>query len=215
MVKSKILSIKGVEHSFMDRRGSLSQITSEMLKESYTCQQIHRNKVAVKGDAHFYPGCDGIIAGKNSLICLRTADCLPIFLYSPDKKIIAALHAGWRGLSMLIVAKAFEKFKTLALNWKNVIAAIGPHIGQCCYQVDAKVAEIFASLDKKNTSFVKSNEGILYLDLGGIAFNQLVKIGIPPSNIEDVNVCTSCHSEYFSWRRDKTSCRNLSFIKIT
>lgn len=216
MVRSKILNqIKGLDHYFMDKFESKSVASEHLLKKSFTCQQIHQNKVAQVGMSRSYPDCDGLLAGKKVRLCIKSADCLPIFLYSEDKKIATALHAGWRGLSLNIIAKAGLLLADRGVFWKNIFAAIGPHIGWCCYQVGSEIVDIFTSLDNKNKSYVRNYQGNIYLDLGAIAVNQLVNIGIPKSNIEDVDICTLCHAEFNSVRRDKTVDRNYSFIKIS
>ena len=215
MVRSKILNhIKGLDHFFLDKVESKSVFTALLLKKSFTCQQIHQNKVAEVIESHYYPNCDGLLTGKKAWLCLKTADCLPVFLYSADKKILAALHAGWRGLSLNIVAKATCVLEKKGVDLKNVFVAIGPHISRCCYQVGSEIVNIFTLLDNKNKSYVRTSKGNIFLDLGAITVNQLINIGIPKSNIEDVDICTSCHKEFNSLRRERTLDRNYNFIKL-
>ena len=113
------------------------------------------------------------------------ADCLPVALSGPDW--VAMLHCGWRGLAAGIVGRGAAAISATA-------AAIGPGIGQCCYEVGPEVLEAFAGL----------GEGIAHgrmLDLPEVARRQLVAAEV--EEIEGAGLCTSCNPElFYSHRRD-------------
>ena len=84
---------------------------------------------------------------KNICICVSTADCVPILIYDKENDVIAAIHAGWRGTVKRIAEKAVELMKeNYNCDPKNMVAAIGPSIGPCCFEFGKEAEEFF---DKK------------------------------------------------------------------
>ena len=76
---------------------------------------------------------------------VQTADCVPILLADPKRRVVAAVHAGWRGTLARIVAKALGRMRSNSARLpEDVTAAIGPAIGRCCYEVGPEVAQAFA-----------------------------------------------------------------------
>jgi YfiH family protein len=118
-------------------------------------------------------------------LLVLVADCLPVALANRDQA--AMLHCGWRGLAGGLVEKAVERFDDAPS------AVIGPGIGGCCYEVGPEVLEAFGDLD-----------GVAHgrmLDLKAVARQRLEAAGV--TEIDDVDLCTSCHPElFFSHRRD-------------
>jgi YfiH family protein len=118
-------------------------------------------------------------------LLVLVADCLPVALAA--RKRIAMLHCGWRGLAAGIVERALDGFA------EPPAAAIGPGIGPCCYEVGDEVRAAFAGLDAVSDGRT--------LDLRAIARAKLRAGGV--SQIEDVELCTSCRADlFFSHRRD-------------
>ncbi|MEA2431419.1 MAG: purine-nucleoside/S-methyl-5-thioadenosine phosphorylase / adenosine deaminase [Thermoleophilaceae bacterium] len=114
------------------------------------------------------------------------ADCLPVALVAPGRA--AMLHCGWRPLAAGIVEKALASFD------EPPVAAIGPGIGRCCYEVGDEVLAEFADLDGVADGRM--------LDLRMVAHRKLEAAGV--TRIEDVDLCTSCRPDlFFSHRRDK------------
>lgn len=133
------------------------------------------------------------------------ADCVPIYLLDPKQKIIALVHAGWRGTELRIAAKAV---KTMMSEFKSrpedCLAAIGPSIGSCCYEVDKavmdKFSQSFADIDE--FSSYKGNNKYM-LDLWKANKVVLKEIGILDRNIITSGLCTMCGQDtFFSYRRD-------------
>ncbi len=128
-------------------------------------------------------------------IAIRTADCVPVFLYDPIKKVIAVVHAGWKGTVERITFKTIELMHALFnCDPKDIQAACGPAGQVCCYEVGPEFKEYFPyDITERN--------GKLYADVTNANVRQLKEAGILVENIENKKICTICSSEYFSHRR--------------
>jgi polyphenol oxidase len=163
-------------------------------------QQRHTatiRKVSAEGT---YEQCDALMTDVRSLfLSVSIADCAPIFLFDAGKKIVACVHAGWRGTEQDIVQKTVvsmhQEYGTLP---EQVFAFIGPSAGQCCYEVGEEVAKKFDS------AFVLRRNGTTYLDIKQANREQLRSSGVPGSNIEVHQDCTICTTGiYHSYRKDR------------
>ena len=156
--------------------------------------------------------CDALITNeKNIVLTILTADCVPILLYDNEKKVIAAVHAGWKGTKARIVAKTVLKMKEMyACEPKNIIAAVAPSIASCCYEVGEDVAAHFFDTP---AGFQRVGEKYM-LNLSYINKYQLLKVGLIEENIEMSDVCTACEVDrYFSYRKEQgCSGRFMSMI---
>lgn len=153
---------------------------------------------------------DGMITHKPGLVLtIRTADCLPIFLYDPQNKAVGLVHAGWRGTKAQIAAKAlaamFEAYRTKP---DDVIVAFGPSIGAEAYEVGAEFKEHFPAETKQS--------GDKYcFDMAAANRGQLISKGVKEQNIRDCGICTFSSQELFSYRRQgKAAGRFMSLIMI-
>lgn len=156
--------------------------------------------------------CDALITReKKVILTILTADCVPILLYDPKQEVVAAVHAGWKGTQARIVAKTVLKMADL-FNSKpeDILAAVAPSIGKCCYEVGEDVARHF--LDTPN-AFTENGDKFM-LDLPYINKYQLRNAGLKESHIEMSGVCTSCEvAHYFSYRKEQgCSGRFMSMI---
>ncbi len=169
--------------------------------------QIHKDEIydvdtSERGKGLLMPrelrGKDGLITNKAEIVLVTVyADCTPLYFLDPVKRVIALSHSGWRGTVLEIGAKTVNKMvKDYGCNRKNILTAIGPCIGGCCYQVDKTVAEQFLNRDYTN-GFVlpDTEEGKYKLNLQEINRQILLKAGILPQNIETADMCTKCHSD--------------------
>ena len=156
--------------------------------------------------------CDALITNKKEMVLtILTADCVPILLYDKEKKVIAAVHAGWKGTKAKIVAKTVEKMKeAFGSNPENIIVGVAPSIGRCCYEVGEDVAKHF--FDTAD-GFTKKGDKFM-LDLPFINKKQLLDVGVREENIEMSAVCTACEVDrYFSYRKEQgCSGRFMSMI---
>ncbi len=122
---------------------------------------------------------DALITNVKKLpIGILTADCAPVLILDFKKRIIAAVHVGWRGAYKNILLKVLKKFISLGSNRENIIAAIGPCISQKNYEVGKEFKKRFTRKNKRNIKFFKSKKSKIYFDLGEFVQNQLISFGI-------------------------------------
>jgi polyphenol oxidase len=184
------------------------------LNDTVLLEQKHTANVQVVGKKHlgfalnnespFKPADALITQEKNIVLGIFIADCLPVFFYDPKEEIIALAHAGWRGLYKGIIQNVIKKFKNLGSSPHGILVYIGPSIGPCHYSVEEKRVNLFKEkypfLDK---SFYRKIKGKYYLNLWKIAKLFLIKEGLKNRNIEISQICTYCHKNLFSYRREK------------
>lgn len=160
---------------------------------------------------------DAVITDKKRVaLGIWTADCLPILMLDRSKKVIAAVHAGWRGIWLGVIEKTVsEMIRSFESSPADIVAGIGPGIGPCCYEVGTDVVSLFQSSHEDHHQFIQEREGRTYLDLRIAAQLELTQAGIPSANIEAIPLCTACREDlFFSYRRDKRPGRQLSFIML-
>lgn len=185
------------------------------LKEIGYLKQIHSNLV-YNYDGEIHQG-DGLITDRIGIgIGVFTADCVPILIYDKTNQIIAAVHSGWKGTINEVVVNTLSKLKSeYGSKIKDLIAYIGPHNRDCCYEIGEDVKQLFLSKELyKDIEIIKDNK--LYLEK--CIIKQLLANGMDKENILSANICTFCDTEYemFSYRKQKEDYgRMFSFIYIT
>jgi YfiH family protein len=166
------------------------------------------------------PQFDAIITDQPGVaIGIKTADCVPIFFVDKVKRIIGVAHAGWRGTALSIAAKLVDTLITgFGCRTDDLIAAIGPAIGPCCYQVDEPVFNAMRG-HKGRETFVSSAQakGKWMLDLPLANKMQIIGRGILDRNIYTAGCCTSCNRDMFYSHRGEgeNTGRQLNFIMLT
>lgn len=184
----------------------------------YTLDQIHSDKVIYikRLTGKKYQG-DGLITDKKIFLGVYTADCLPILLYDTRNKTIAAVHAGWRGLLSGIILNTIEYMARMGSDKKRIIVAVGPHIRKCCYEISRELADKFFTkykyLHKKSGSKAKL-KAREHFSLTDVALGQLRYASIPSVNVDTLNICTSCNTKFYSYRRDHNNNRMLNTIGL-
>lgn len=167
--------------------------------------------LSVEGDA-IITNQPGVMIG----VCV--ADCVPILLLDNQKRIVAAVHAGWQGTASKLVAKTVSAFISLFDSKLEDLQAItGPSIGPCCYEVDTPVRQAFAQNSAPWESCTeKAGEGKWRLDLGAANRELLMSAGVPAAHIQVSDMCVCCHRElFFSYRRDNGETgRQMGFIML-
>ncbi len=147
---------------------------------------------------------------KNIPLSVFTADCLSVFLYDPKTHSIGLIHAGWRGSKENIVTKTIKLMQgTFNSRARDLYAAFGPAIRDCCYEVGEEFTESFTAgcLAKRN--------GHYYLDLAGMNKRQLLDSGVKDKNIFDPGICTFCRSEkFFSYRKEGAGCGRMISVMM-
>ena len=138
---------------------------------------------------------------KNITIGILTADCAPILLYDSSQKIIGCIHSGWKGALNGIIKNTVKKFKELNSNTSNLVAVVGPCIGQESYEVKMDFFEKFLSKNKENERFFKKTfDGKYFFNLRAFVNSELNRADI--KNIENVEMNTVLEKEFFySYRR--------------
>ena len=152
---------------------------------------------------------DGVAAG------VRIADCFPILLFAEDQGTAAAVHSGWRGTRLSIAARGVRALQQASgADPTRILAAIGPGIGRCCYEVSLDLASMFRELFGPEAADDLAGNPKPHLDLRYCIERALCAAGVPPERIEQVAGCTSCDiGAFFSHRRDKgRTGRHLAFI---
>tara|TARA_Y100000389_G_scaffold3463_1_gene3374 strand:+ start:3062 stop:3730 length:669 start_codon:yes stop_codon:yes gene_type:complete len=170
--------------------------------------QVHSNKILVVDKSGNYGEADGIITSPidNLVLLIKTADCIPIFIYDNITRNYGIVHAGWRGVKKKIHLKAIEKFIGLGSHKNNLNFVMGPSIKACCYEVGAEMLDYFG------TSVIEKN-GSFFLDLNKSITSDFVNIGIVKDKIKIDSICTYENKNLHSFRRDREkSGRMLSFI---
>jgi polyphenol oxidase len=159
---------------------------------------------------------DAIVALEPAVAAsVRIADCVPILLYAPDAGLAAAVHSGWRGARLSIAGRGVRALQHVAgADPASLLAAIGPSIGRCCYEVSADLAATFRALFGADAADDPARVPRPHLDLRRVVESALVAAGVRPERIEHVGGCTSCDASlYFSHRRDRgRTGRHLAFI---
>ncbi|HZR27752.1 MAG TPA: peptidoglycan editing factor PgeF [Terriglobales bacterium] len=223
------------ETVLQNRRSFLEALGAQKNKKLFpfvTLRQIHSSYIH-RVDRPFSepPAGDGMITNKRGLVLgIQTADCLPILLADPVNKAVGAFHAGWRGTLARIVEKGVGAMRMhFGSDPARLLAAIGPGIGGCCYNVGAEVqAEFESQFDYANELFhsvfesnpVREKYPLLFmsarapghsdlgpqlhLDLVKANWMQLVGAGLKEKNISAAKLCTACNVKLlFSYRAEQ------------
>lgn len=151
-------------------------------------------------------GVDGMVTKeKNLLLSVRTADCVPVLLCDSEKSVCGAVHAGWRGTVGGITKNAVELMVEQGARRENIVAAIGPCIGKCCYEVGGELFEEFTAVNADYSAFFTPRGGKFILDLNMANERILLEAGIKQENISVSDICTKCNgTHFFSHRRSGT-----------
>lgn len=183
--------------------------------------QVHGDRVLVVGRQHRGAGVTGrrtaiqdtdalVTDTKGIALSVLTADCLPVFMLDTEKKVIAMVHAGWRGLHHRIVSRAMAVMtEVFGSRPQDVMAAFGPAIGPCCYRVGEEFVSNFPAA-------VVRRGGDIFMDLALCARMELEGCGVPEEGILESRICTSCRSEeFYSYRRlGAASGRQMSVLRL-
>lgn len=204
MIKATILSqFEYLLHYFLDKNDLSSSFYRDLVQNCLQVEQVHGNNIVLAdGKKKFYKNADGLITTKKMFLGIRTADCLPVFLFEPKNKIIGAIHAGWKGLVGNIIDHAVNQMSAFGAVRKEILAGVGPHIGSCCYQISDNLIIELQKYKINLTGMIISKEDLWYMDLSKLAYQQIMNAGLIESHIEILSICTACHENYYSYRRD-------------
>jgi YfiH family protein len=143
------------------------------------------------------PDYDGVISARVGWpILLHFADCVPVMLFDTEKRVLAVLHAGWRGTAGGIASKGMQFLKeTFQSDPRHVIGAVGPAIGSCCYETGENVPSALAGTVSNIEPFITRKNGKPHPDLKAINAMQLLEAGA--GQVDVTQWCTACHPETF------------------
>ena len=200
MLYSPLLTgLKWLHHGFGTRADSVPQESMASLKQIHSGLVLLGERIGCAGEG------DALVTALAGVpVSVRTADCYPILLADERNHAVAAVHAGWSGTAAQIVIRTLEEMHRLyGTAAADVYAAIGPGIGECCYEVGADVARQFG--------FEQAGR----IDLAAINRRQLLDAGVAEHRIDVLGGCTKCDAHLFhSYRRDQLAAgRMVSYIR--
>jgi polyphenol oxidase len=177
-------------------------------------RQVHGDRVVLlRAPGEPVEEADGVISAAPGLAaCVAVADCVPVLLADPISGTVAAVHAGWRGTLARIARAGAQALAELAgAPAGRLLAAVGPSIGPCCYEVSAELAQRFRD---GIGPVVRAGRPGPHLDLWEANRTVLIEAGLSPERVEVLGACTSCRPELlFSHRRDRgRTGRQVAFI---
>ena len=204
-------------------------------------KQIHSDAIHVfrAASRHVCSGDASVTSQPRLLLAAQTADCVPILLVDPKHRAVAAIHAGWRGTLARITEKTVGRMQLeFSSSPQDLLAAIGPSIGPCCYEVGADfVPKFTAQFADAGEYFDEPRSGEepnplqwlnmappghqpppkpVHLDLRKANRSQLLAAGLRTQSIFESNLCTGCRTDlFFSYRKEGVrSGRLLSVIGV-
>lgn len=181
-------------------------------------QQVHSADVVAVHSGGQISSCDGILTNRRGLMLWGYfADCTPIFIHDPIRQVVGLIHAGWRGTVKAIARSAVETLKAeYDCNPRDLLVYIGPRIGQCCYEVDSRVADYVKRFPWWQEVLNPQGAQRFRFDLAQCNLRILEDAGVIREHVEIAPYCTSCYPEiFFSHRRDGSSTgRMAGFIAL-
>ncbi|MEM6458246.1 MAG: polyphenol oxidase family protein [Planctomycetota bacterium] len=212
VLRSSLLDERGIPHAFTtadrDVRGPGDLVgVIERNPEIRTARQVHGR--ALSGPNHWCDEADALVSDDSAVaVAVRTADCVPVLLASSDGSVVAAVHAGWRGLdpAVGVIAAAVATLPSPA----SCVAAVGPCISVTQYEVGEEVAAPFRST---YPTAVRDDLGPKpHLDLRTVAAQQLAAAGLPAVSIDIYPGCTFAEPGLHSYRRHGPGVPHLAAV---
>jgi YfiH family protein len=218
-----LAAIPGLVHGFGERLAGAARETRqdtrsriaqalELAGRLMLLKQVHGARV-VEAPWHGTPEADASLAeAPGFLLGIETADCLPILLVDPRRRAVAAAHAGWRGTAAAVACRAVEALVARGSRTSDLVAALGPAIGPCCYEVGEELRGAFGA--EADLVLRPGPKGRPHLDLRTANTRQLLRAGLPERSLHQLDECTFCRADrYHSYRRDgRGAGRMISFV---
>jgi hypothetical protein len=227
-IEPKIFRNEGVSSGFsFNTQDYKSQEELEMdligakNKKMLFLNQEHTDKIALYPGSDLETPFDAIITQRKGYhLFLKTADCNPILFFDTKKKVAGAIHAGWKGINQKIITKTLQLAeKKFRIDINSTKFVVGPSIRACCYEVKEDLMNKFKAPPIGNWSsgtedfFIKRGDKFHFDQIEAIN-QEFHNLGVKEESIEIIDQCTHCSSQFFSYRYDKTTMRNISFIGI-
>ncbi|MBC8530873.1 peptidoglycan editing factor PgeF [Gehongia tenuis] len=201
----------------------MAEVLGVSLDSYVSTLQVHEDRVwapegADRGmgvlDRENMEKADALITDLSGLTLVKhTADCVPVLLLDPAAKAVSAIHAGWRGTAKRIAQRAVEAMaRRYGSKPENILAAIGPSIGPCCFEVDEPVYGAMAKAGLLSAALVRDKKNGHYdMDLWRANARALMDGGLLAEHITIAGLCTRCRGElFFSHRRDRGKTGSLA-----
>ena len=173
---SNFLILTTYNNNNLNQNTVLPIIKENQLNKKYIAraEQIHSNKICYIDHPGFYYGADGLITDVKSklILVIKTADCIPLFIYDNINGIYGVVHAGWKGISKKIHVNAISKFFDYNSDAKNINVIMGPSIKSCCYEISDDLIKLF------DNSFINIKGNRSFLDLNKCIISDFKEIGI-------------------------------------
>lgn len=156
---------------------------------------------------------DAFVTTEPGVVCaVRTADCLPVLLWDAHERVVAAVHAGWRGVASEIVVRTIEDIREQFPD-ADLRVAMGPAMAASCYEVGEEVVAGCGKTVSDVAMYLHpTRPGHHRIDLKRIVTEQLERVGVTRNCIEDIPICTHCDPRYASFRRGDRKDRQYSWI---
>lgn len=188
-------------------RDEAEQEQTRLRRGAQRMNQVHGTTIVEVSEYGKEPEADALITRVPGLrIAVKTADCIPLILADETAGVVAAVHAGWRGLTAEIIPKVLARLVEMGADLSRLKVAVGPSLGTECAEFSDPQQEI-------PEKFHWAIQG-RHVDLNGVALRQLLEGGILEENIEWLKICTHCDPTWPSWRRDKTSERFFTWVEL-
>lgn len=220
-------SMKNLLSCFGDREFEYDEVLSRQkmpvgkhsaeVRKLCFAEQIHSDGIAVVSEKNLlssgssspvvFPGVDALITNRTDiLLSVKFADCIPVLMYDPHKRIIAAIHSGRNGTEKNISGKAIEQMVScFSTDPADIHVSLGPSICADHYPVSEEVFKRF-------TVKTEIKQRYPNLDLKKTVKKQILNQGVQERNISDFSICTFEDVNYYSYRRDGTTRRQISII---
>lgn len=205
------------ENRVIKNHQTLSQTLSFDLSSLVTCQQVHQDTIALVDESYLKKDCflphnsisktDALVTNVPGITLMtRYADCVPLLFYDPKTHTVAIAHAGWKGTLAHIGQKTVEVLvNEYHCQPQHILAALGPSIGPCCYQINSTMADQATKKIPRAQEYIsESSEDGLFFNLWQANKKQLKSAGIKDEHLYCAEICTACNIDlFFSYRKEE------------
>lgn len=194
----------GEKKKTLENRKKIAETLNIDIKNLYEMDQVHGSNIGVLDNKSFrvlknniFPKTDGLISNqRNTFLMIKTADCFPVIFFDPIKKVVAAIHVGWRGaIEKIFLISLLKMINSFGSQAKNILVGIGPGIGGCCFKHKRLIQE---KLPEWKKFIKKEKDSWRSVNIVEFIQNQLINSGVKKENIEVMRTCTCCSQKFFS-----------------
>lgn len=204
-LRSALLSEEGFEHAFFSRHARIDDVVFGT-RTLFQATQVHGDvvlRIDATSDVKVTRAAEAdalVSVSHGHAAGVRTADCVPLLLADRNTGFVAAVHAGWKGVAACIAERALEALVREGAHASGIVAAIGPHIRACCFEVGVEVIDKLDASSGVSTARPGAR-GKPHAEMVAALRAQLARAGV--ESVDDVGGCTMCDAErFFSYRRD-------------